>query len=291
MTLRKNLKPLNAPSPRQRVQFDIAPAAIEHFRSGLRMEDTGAASDNVLPIMGVIGSDFWSDGVTPKSVQNRLKEIGAQDVVVHLNSPGGDFFDGQAIFNILQQHPHDVTVKILGIAASAASVIAMAGDSILMPKASWMMIHNTWVVAMGDRNALNSIAEDLAKFDQVSAQLYADRTGMKLAEVAKMMDADTFMSGEDAVKKGFADMILNAAKVVEDAAGDAAQSGARTLELIFQRAGLARGERRAMLKQFLPSLPGADGTAGKPGAAAGVSQDALNELDEGLASLRQVLKT
>lgn len=283
---KRTLPTLDAPAPGRPVQFDLSPATLQRWDSGVRME----AGDNVVSILGVIGADFWSDSVTPAMVKRRLEEIGQRDVVVHINSPGGDFFDGQAIYNLLRLHPGQVTVQILGVAASAASVIAMAGDRIEMSPASWMMIHNTWMVIAGDRHEFAARIADMERFDSVSASLYAARTGGKAADIAKMMDAETFLSGEEAIAKGFADATMTDAKITTGGA-DAQQSAMRRLELVMQRAGMPRGERRAMLKEIYPAKPSAGGQEGTPSAAEASAElsAGINSLADDLAGLRGLL--
>lgn len=262
MTLR-TLPEMSAPRPRRPMQWDLSPEVLARWESGVRFEAEG---DNVLNIFGVIGDDFFFDSITPRQVQRRLQEIGARDVVVNINSPGGDFFDGQAIFNMLRLHPGAITTRVLGVAASAASVVAMAGDRIEMPAASWMMIHNTWTIAIGDRNVLAEIQADLAKFDQVSAELYAARTGGDVKTIAKMMDAQTFMAGNEAKEKGFADAVIDPVKPSEGGASQSANNSVRRLEVMLQRAGVARSERRSLIKELL-TKPGAGQEDGKPSAA------------------------
>lgn len=260
---KRTLPTLDAPAPPRAMQFDFSPATLQRYESGIRMEETG---DNVVSILGVIGSDFWSSSITPAMVQRRLAEIGQRDVVVQINSPGGDFFDGQAIYNLLRLHPHQVTVQVLGIAASAASVIAMAADRIEMSPASWMMIHNTWMIVAGDRHEFAEAITIMAKFDQVSAELYAARSGTKAAEITKMMDAETFLSGTEAIAKGFADATMSDAKIKREGES-ASQSAVKRLELIMQRAGLPRGERRAIVKELFAGMSSAAGAEGTPRAA------------------------
>lgn len=280
---------LDAPAPSRAMQFDLSPGTLQRWDQGVRMESTG---DNVVSIMGVIGEDFWSASVTPQMVQRRLAEIGQRDVVVQINSPGGDFFDGQAIYNLLRLHPGQVRVQILGIAASAASVVAMAGDQIEMLPASWLMIHNTWMIIAGDRHQFADAIVMLEKFDAVAASLYAARTGGKVGDIAAMMDAETFLSGEEAIKKGFADSLMADAKITTGGS-DAKQSAVRRLEMVMQRAGIARGERRAMLKELFASMPRAAGEEGTPRAAEPPAEllAGINSLAASLKELRQATAT
>src|SRR5690625_4941230 len=156
------------------VRSEVAARAIERWSEGIR---AARDSDNTISILDEVGEDFWGEGVTAKRIAPALRDLGGRDVVVNINSPGGDVFEGLAIYNLLREHEGHVTVKILGLAASAASVIAMAGDEIQIARAGFMMIHNTWVVAAGDRNALRDIADMLEPFDGALADIYAARSG------------------------------------------------------------------------------------------------------------------
>ena len=123
----------------------IAPAKICAFEQDVRTLDrwnanviTNDASDNTISVLDVIGADYISgEGVTAKRIAAALRSIGNKDVIVNINSPGGDFFEGVAIYNLLREHPAKVTVQVLGLAASAASIIAMAGDEILIAKSAF----------------------------------------------------------------------------------------------------------------------------------------------------------
>lgn len=108
--------------------------------------------DNIITMFDSIGEDYWSGGgITAKKVASQLRAIGDRAVEVQINSPGGDVFEGIAIYNVLREHKQEVTIKVMGMAASAASIIAMAGDTIEIGAASFIMIHNTWVVSAGIR--------------------------------------------------------------------------------------------------------------------------------------------
>ncbi|HYI43671.1 MAG TPA: head maturation protease, ClpP-related, partial [Sphingomicrobium sp.] len=119
-----------------------------------------AVGDNVITMFGEIGEDFWSDNpITAKKVAAQLRAIGDRPVEVQINSPGGDMFEGIAIYNVLREHPQEITVKVMGMAASAASIIAMAGDRIEIGAASFLMIHNCWVMAIGNRHDMRETAD------------------------------------------------------------------------------------------------------------------------------------
>ncbi|KLB48562.1 peptidase, partial [Xanthomonas euvesicatoria] len=104
-------------------------------------------------------------GVTARRVAGALRAMGKGPVTVNVNSPGGDMFEGLAIYNLLREHDGEITVKVLGLAASAASIIAMAGDTVQIARAGFLMIHNAWVMAVGNRNDLIEVADTLKPFD------------------------------------------------------------------------------------------------------------------------------
>jgi ATP-dependent protease ClpP protease subunit len=139
------------------------PEVYDRWNAAVR---AATAGDNVITMYDVIGRDDWTGGgITVESVDAQLARIGTGDVEIHVNSPGGDMFEGIAIFNRLQQHPGQITVKVFGQAASAASIIAMAGDRIEMAPSSFIMIHNCWVIVAGNRHDLRETADFLEPFD------------------------------------------------------------------------------------------------------------------------------
>lgn len=235
---------------RKDVQAFTGPAVLERWgedAAGVRALERG---DNVITMFDVIGEDYWSGGgVTAKKVAAQLRAI-AGPVEVQINSPGGDMFEGIAIYNVLREHPHDVTVKVMGMAASAASIIAMAGDRVEIGAASFIMIHNCWVLAYGNRNDMRSLADWLEPFDQAMTDVYVARTGLDAKAVSKMLDDETWLSGSQAVEKGFADALLPADQttVDEDAkASDRKTNDLRAMERRLIASGMGRDDARAMV--------------------------------------------
>lgn len=253
-------------SARPGVRSDIDAKVMDRWNPDVRAAET--SPDNTISILDVIGQDFWGEGVTAKRIAAALRRIGDQDVVVTINSPGGDFFEGLAIYNALRDHPARVTVKILGLAASAASVIAMAGDEVRIARAGFLMIHNTWVLAAGDRHALREVAEWLEPFDAASVDIYAARTGIKATRISEMLDRETWIGGAAAVDEGFADGLLEADAVDTEPKNDAGASvrAERKFEVLAAKAGIPRSERRALLAELKGGMSGAAPT-GMPGAA------------------------
>lgn len=234
--------------------------------AGVRALEQG---DAVITMFDVIGEDFWTGGgVTAKKVAAQLRAIGDRPVEVQINSPGGDMFEGIAIYNVLREHSQDVTVKVVGMAASAASIIAMAGDRIEVGAAAFIMIHNCWVLAIGNRHDMAETAEWLEPFDVAMADVYAARTGQAKADIQKWMDSETFMSGSVALERGFADALLPSDQTVEDAdarAKAAEVNDLRATELTLVQSGLTRSEARARINK-IKGTPGAASTTPTPGA-------------------------
>lgn len=135
------------------------------------------------------------------------KHPGVTQINIYINSRGGSVFEGTAIYNLLRRHPARKTVYIDGFACSIASVIAMAGDEIVMPKNAMMMIHNMWMVAMGNPRELRKAADDLEVINEAGRQAYLAKAGDKLdeAELVAMMDAETWLTAESCLRLGLAD--------------------------------------------------------------------------------------
>lgn len=148
---------------------------------------------------------YW--GITAQDFVKDLMGIDKDRIVLHMNTPGGDVFDGIAIYNALRQHKAQVTVYVDSLAASIGSVIAMAGDKVVMAKYSTMMIHDAMGAVFGNANDMNEMAALLDKTSQNLAQVYADRIGVDPDEIRKVMKAETWFSAEEAVEFGLADEV------------------------------------------------------------------------------------
>ena len=235
----------------------VRPAALEQ-------------GDNVITMFDIVGEDWWSGGgITAKKVAARLRAIGDRPVEVQINSPGGDMFEGLAIYNVLREHQQAITIKVMGMAASAASIIAMAGDTIEIGAASFIMIHNCWVGAVGNRHDMAEVAAFLAPFDQAMADVYAQRTGKTSAECAKWMDDETYMSGSVAIERGFADELLAADKTKIDGdakASDRSVNKVRAMELALVAGGATRAQARAHINEIKGTPGAAPEPADTPGA-------------------------
>lgn len=149
-------------------------------------------------------------GVSAKNFLNDLRGVKASELDVEINSPGGDVFAGIAIYNGLRQSGKKINVKIMGVAASAASLVAMAGDTIDMPENTFMMIHNPWSFAMGDAEDMRDTADMLDKIGSSLVATYAKRTGKTDDEIKALLNAETWMTAQEAVDAGFATSVSDA---------------------------------------------------------------------------------
>lgn len=155
-----------------------------------------------------IGEDWFSGGgVTAKGFQKELSAIKANQIDLHVNSPGGEVFDGLTIHNLIKQHPAKVTTYVDGLAASIASVIALAGDKIVMAENALMMIHNPYGMTRGDAAEMRRMADTLDKVSGSIVLAYANKTGKTDEEIKSMMDAETWMTADEAMNYGFIDEI------------------------------------------------------------------------------------
>lgn len=160
-------------------------------------------SEAIIDIYDVIGS--WE--LNAASFRRLLNSISAPRITVRINSPGGLVFDGFAMYEDLRAHGAHITTHVTGIAASAASIVALAGDEIVIAENGFLMIHNAWVVAMGDKGEMSKAARLLTQIDKRLAKTYAGRMGITEAKAAEYMDAETWFDSEQAVKVGLADTI------------------------------------------------------------------------------------
>lgn len=176
--------------------------------------------ERTLFLNGTIADESWfDDDVTPQLFKEELLS-GSGDITVWINSPGGDCVAAAQIYNMLMDYKGNVTVKIDGIAASAASVIAMAGNKVLMSPVSMLMIHNPMTVAMGDSSEMQKAIEMLSEVKESIMNAYEIKTGMSRAKISHLMDAETWMNANKAVELGFADGIFAREELNEVPAAD-----------------------------------------------------------------------
>ena len=166
---------------------------------------TEGTPERTLTLSGVIAEESWfDDEVTPQLFKEELMS-GTGDITLWINSPGGDCIAAAQIYNMLMDYKGNVTVKIDGIAASAASVIAMAGTKVIMSPVSMLMIHNPMTMAMGDTKEMEKAISMLSEIKESIINAYELKTGMSRAKIARLMDAETWMDANKAMELGFAD--------------------------------------------------------------------------------------
>lgn len=158
-------------------------------------------------VYGYIGDDW--DGVTASTFAGKLAEVGNGGIDLHINSGGGSVFDGIAMHAALVNHASDVVSYVDGIAASAASFLAMAGDEIVIEKPAKMMIHEASGIVLGNKREMRELADVLEELDGTIAEMYADRAGGKAADWLTRMEATTWYSSAQAVEAGLADRVAN----------------------------------------------------------------------------------
>lgn len=180
--------------------------------------DNDEKTERILTLSGVIAEESWfDDEVTPKIFRDELMS-GEGDITVWINSPGGDCIAAAQIYNMLLEYKGNVTIKIDGIAASAASVVAMAGNKVIMSPVSMLMIHNPMTMAAGDTTEMKKAISMLTEVKESIINAYELKTGMSRDKIAKLMDAETWMDANKAVELGFADEILSRESSVKPSA-------------------------------------------------------------------------
>jgi ATP-dependent Clp protease protease subunit len=281
MTIR-SLPAAPAGRPCAGVSFDLMPQAMERWNSTIQAAESDLK--NTISMLDAIGFDPWSgEGVTAKRVSAALRSMNGEDVTVNMNSPGGDMFEGLAIYNILREYKGHVTVKVLGLAASAASIIAMAADDLQVARSGFLMIHNGWTIAAGNRHHFREIADMMEPFDAAMGDIYAARTGSELKAMQKLMDAETWIGGSAAVEQGFADSLLDSDAIKESGKAQAGLVAARKLDLILAKQGMPRSERRSLIQEIKSGTPCAAGPGTQDAA------DTLANLAEPIADLERAL--
>ena len=221
--------------------------------------------ERTLFLNGTIAEESWfDDDVTPQLFKDELMS-GSGNITVWINSPGGDCVAAAQIYNMLMDYPGDVTVKIDGIAASAASVIAMAGTKVLMSPTALMMIHNPLTVAIGDSEEMQKAIDMLSEVKESIINAYEIKTGLSRAKLSHLMDAETWMNANKAVELGFADDLLFKADGESAAAEDS---------FVFSRRAVTNSLMSKVKSHHTPS---------EPAKSAGT---AISELEKRLALIK-----
>ncbi len=178
---------------------------MKKFWNWIKNEDTGQRE---LWLEGVIAEEsWWGDEVTPAIFKEELN-AGSGAIVLHINSPGGDCIAASQIYTMLMDYPADVIVQIDGIAASAASVIAMAGTTVRMSPTALMMVHNPWTTAMGDVSDMQKAIDLLSEVKESIVNAYQIKTGLSRIKLSNIMDAETWLNAHKAKELGFCDEVM-----------------------------------------------------------------------------------
>ena len=208
--------------------------------------DVGGEEERTLVLNGEISDETWyGDEVTPALFAKELN-AGSGNITVWINSPGGDVFAAAQIYNLLMEYKGDVTVKVDALAASAASVIAMAGTTVLMSPVAMMMIHNPITVAIGDSKEMQKAGEMLNEVKEGIMNAYEIKTGMDRRKISHLMDAESWFNAKKAVELGFADGILHGEEDTEAVAGEKELEG-----LMFSRTAVSN----SLLTKLIPKKP------------------------------------
>lgn len=270
---KRQLPALPENRPRLSISSELSPSVLERWNSGIRASSIG--DENTISIFDEIGFNYWTgEGVTAKRIGAVLRSLNGEAVTVNVNSPGGDMFEGIAIYNQLREYSGAVTVKILGLAASAASIIAMAGDDIQISQSAFLMIHNCWGAIVGNRHDFVAAAEKMTPFDSAMQDVYAARSGMEKTDIGKMMDAETWINGTEAVEKGFADSLLSTDSTLHGE--ESPVVALRKIDALLVKNNVSPTERKRLLKALQGNMPKASLSA---------NPEILSRLDDALIKM------
>lgn len=258
--------------------------ALKHCHFEARATTT-TADAFVIDILGIIG-DSWDDtGVTASKISALLRMAGDRPVVANIDSPGGSFFEGLAIYNLFRLHKGEVTTRVVGCAASAASIIAIAGDRVEIAKNAFFMIHNVRTGVFADAPRMRNVVVQLEAFDAELADLYSARTGIDAPLLTAMMnEGDKFISGREAVAQKFADAFIPADQLhlVACAGNERVQAKADIeFAMVARAAGLSRTEARDLKKRI----------SSKPSAADDDTPRAVESMSALMGSFKSFLGT
>jgi ATP-dependent Clp protease protease subunit len=259
MTIKKLPEIANFEAP-EGFERGIPHAALSGWAPELDVTNLAGDGETVIEVYDVIGSDPFFGGVSSRYVANALRD--AKDVVVNINSPGGSFMEGNTIYNLLRAHPYKITVNVIGWAASAASLIMMAGDVRNIAPSGFVMIHNGQAGVEGDRHDLAEIIKMLEKIDDALAGIFVVATGQGKRKIVEMLDDETSMDAKDAIALGFADKILDPAKLSTNAKVRNEAKGLRADRMLdealrAQYPALSRSDRLELRNAIRDGKPGA----------------------------------
>lgn len=272
------------------LRSEMSPRALDKWNPAIQaaVENTS----DTITVYGVIGEDWYGEGVTLKRIDAALRAIGERDVTVYINSPGGDMFEGIAIYHRLQEHSHQVTTKVLGMAASAASIVFLAGKRREVASSAFLMIHNCWTWLAGNRHYLRDISDDMEEFDAAMADLYAETSGQPVDDMAELMDDETYIRGKRAVELGLATGLLSSTEVTERETEDAAQANAlKAMDVALAKGGMTRSERRELFANFKSGMPRAAGGGTQNAAPPDKPRAVAPDLSASLSAATNILNS
>ncbi len=237
--------------------FELNPRALELWNPSLQA--AGADDEASISLTGIVGDEWpydeYAKPLTLARVDAALRSIGDKRVTVYINSPGGSMFEGISIMNRLNQHKAGVTIKVLGLAGSAASVIAMAGDRREIGKTAFLFLHNCWSVQAGNRHEFRQLADTLEEFDYAMRDLYAETSGQEAAVAEGWMNMDSYFSGKSAVDLGLMTGLLDDSEVsINASALEHDLPAARRIEAALIKTGMPRSERRKLMSEYKAAL-------------------------------------
>lgn len=288
MSLNKNLPKVKNFTRPEDYKWDAPSDALGIWAEQPMASDS--EDDSVISIFDVIGEDWWSGGGwTSDRLGRALKRAKGNAITVQINSPGGDMFEGITMFNQLAAYDARVTVEIYGIAASAASIIAMAGDDIVMGLGSQMMVHSAWGLGIGNQFDFAELAEIFQAFDKSLVEIYEARTGRSQQEIEdvvfKNRGGGTFMSGQEAIDQKFADRKDDKLKVASEPENKTSRSvmARRKTEAALASQGVTRSDRSSIIDELIPAAPR---DASRPPAARDAGEKLLGDVQEFINSLK-----
>lgn len=219
------------------------------FWNWIQNQEEGELESRTLFLNGEISDETWyGDEVIPKLFKDELG-AGNGPITVWINSPGGDVFAAAQIYNMLMDYPYDVTVKIDGLAASAASVIAMAGTTVEMSPVAMMMIHNPATIAIGDSEEMKKAVKMLDEVKESIMNAYEIKTGLARDKISKLMDAESWFNAKKAMELGFADKIL-----FSDGQGGVTEGAGEGMVVSDEMSAPVMFSRQAVMNSMLSKL-------------------------------------
>ncbi|WP_107951359.1 head maturation protease, ClpP-related [Lysinibacillus parviboronicapiens] len=179
---------------------DLIPEIPKNFAIEVNEDN----DETVLTIYGDIGESFWYESTSANDIDRALKEVKTSNITIRLNSPGGDAFDGIAIYNRLKDHKAKVKIIVDGWACSAASIMAMAADELIMNTGAMIMVHEAWTIAIGSKTEMQKTIDMMAKLDESLLDIYMTKAQITRDEMKQFVINETWFTADEAVAIGFA---------------------------------------------------------------------------------------